>query len=163
MMVTRVDKKFLVERGCQPRTACSTSDAHWTTLGFTSGTGEPVICAIIFAAETLSVEERLGLDIFADCKDDMFSVQNYKPGKYFPGGPKCTFNGCDIPCYVTASPKGSITSVILADMLKWIDGIGVYPRRANGPTPFLLASVWQVGDSNEQNGCFKCIVVNTKR
>jgi len=180
-------QKFLVERSSQPRTACSTSDAHWTTLGFTSGNGKPVLCAIIFAAETLSVEDRLGIDIFAKCNGQMFSEENFGPGKYFPGGPKCKFNGCDIPCYVTASPKGSITSVILADMLKWIDDIGVYPREKNGPTPFLLldghgsrlelpflqyvndpahkwivcigvpngTSVWQVGDSNEQNGSYK--------
>ena len=66
-------QKFLVQLGMQSRTACSTSEAHWTTLGFTSGTGKPVLCAIIFAAETLSVEERLGVDIFADCSSDYFS------------------------------------------------------------------------------------------
>ena len=132
-------QKFLVERGFQPRTSCSTSEAHWTTLGFTSGTGEPVLCGVIFAAETLSVDERLGIDIFAQCKDDdMFSNENYGPGKYFPGGPKCKFRGHEIPCYVTCSPKGSITSTILADMLKWIDDFGVFPRVPGGPTPFLL-------------------------
>ena len=50
-------QKFLVERGTEPRNACSTSDAHWTTLGFTAGNGQPVLCAIIFASESLSVEE----------------------------------------------------------------------------------------------------------
>ena len=180
-------QKFLVERGFQPRTSCSTSEAHWTTLGFTSGTGEPVLCGIIFAAETLTVEDRLGIDIFAQCNDDMFSNENYGPGKYFPGGPKCNFRGHQIPCYVTCSPKRSITSTILADMLKWIDDLGVFPRVPGGPTPFLLldghgsrlevpflkyindvnhkwvvcigvpngTSIWQVGDSNEQNGTYK--------
>ena len=181
-------QKYLVERDSQPRTSCSTSEAHWTTLGFTSGTGEPVLCGIIFAAEKLSVEERLGIDIFAKCRDDdMFGNENYGPGKYFPGGPKCRFRGHEIPCYVTCSPKGSITSTILADMLKWIDGYGVFPRVPGGPTPFLLldchgsrlevpflkyindtkhkwvvcigvpngTSIWQVGDSNEQNGTYK--------
>ena len=101
--------------------------------------------------------------------------------------PKCKFRGQKIPCHVTCSPKGSITSTILADMLKWIDGHGVFPRVPGGPTPFLLldghgsrlevpflkyindtthkwvvcigvpngTSIWQVGDSNEQNGTYK--------
>ena len=180
-------QKFLVKRGSQPRIASSTSDVHWTTMGFTSGSGKPVMCAIIIAAETLSVENRLGINIFAECNEDILSEDNYGPGKYFPGGPKCKFNGKEVPCYIDASPKGSVTSDILADMLKWIDDIGVYPRREGGPTPFLLldghgsrlevlflsyindpshkwivcigvfngTSVWQVGDSNKQNGCYK--------
>jgi len=180
-------QRYLVQRGSQPRTACSTSEAHWTTLGFTSASGKPVLCAIIFAAETLSVEDRLGIDIFAEGTGEMFSKQNYGKGKYFPGGPKCNFRGAEIPCYITCSPKGSITSEILADMLKWIDSFGVFPRVPGGPTPFLLldghgsrlsvpflkyindpthkwvvcigvpngTSIWQVGDSNEQNGCYK--------
>ena len=101
--------------------------------------------------------------------------------------PKCKFRGQKIPCHVTCSPKGSITSTILADMLKWIDGHAVLPRVPGGPTPFLLldghgsrlevpflkyindtphkwvvcigvpngTSIWQVGDSNEQNGTYK--------
>ena len=48
------------------------------------------------------------------------------------------FNGTNIPCYINASPKGSITFDILADILKWIDDKGVYPQKENGPTPFLL-------------------------
>ena len=99
-------QKYIVERGFQPRTSCSASETHWTTLGFTSGTGKPVLCGIIFAAETLSVEERLGIDFFVKCQDDMFSKENYGPGKYFPGGPKCKFQGHKIPCYVTRSSKG---------------------------------------------------------
>ena len=42
-------QKYLAARGTWSRKGCSTSDAHWTTLGFTAATGEPVLCAIIFA------------------------------------------------------------------------------------------------------------------
>ena len=80
----------------------------------------------------------MGINLFATCSDDIFSEDNYGPGKYFPCGPTCDFRGHQIPCYVTCSPKESITSAILADMLKWIDDIGVLPRKENGPTPFLL-------------------------
>ena len=114
-------QKMLVERGSEARTACSTSDAHWTTLGFTAVNGEPVLCVIIFASKTLSVEERLGVDIHAPSPQDddaMFSRDHYGPGKYFPGGPRCNFRGVDVPCFVTCSSKGIITSQILADVLK---------------------------------------------
>ena len=33
-------------------------------MGFTSGSGKPVMCAVIIATETLSVEDRLGIDIY---------------------------------------------------------------------------------------------------
>ena len=63
-------QKYLVKRGCQARQGSSTSDVHWTTMGFTSGSGKPMMCAIIIAAETLSIDDRLGIDIFAECNDD---------------------------------------------------------------------------------------------
>ena len=184
------DVKYLAQRGTQSRKACSISDAHWTTLGFTAENGEPVLCAIIFAGQSLSVEERLGIDLFAplpNFDNCLFHKDNYGRGSYFPGGPKCTFRGHRIPCYVTSTPKGSITSEVLRDILKYIDDIGVFPRNEDSPTPFLLldghgsriempflsyindtthkwvvcigvpngTSLWQVGDSTEQNGCFK--------
>ena len=62
-------QKFLAKRGSQSRISSSTSDVHWTTMGFTSGSGKPVMCAILIAAETLSVEDRLGINIFAECND----------------------------------------------------------------------------------------------
>ena len=70
-------RKFLVKRGCQPRKASFTSDVHWTTMKFTFGTGEHVLCAILIATETLSVEGRLGIDIFAECTDNILLEANY--------------------------------------------------------------------------------------
>ena len=46
-------QNFLGARGSQARNGCSISDAHWKTLGFTSSDGKPVMCAIIFASQTL--------------------------------------------------------------------------------------------------------------
>ena len=82
-------QKFLAKRGSQSRISSSTSDVHWTTMGLTSGSGEPVMCAIIITAETLSVKDRLGIDIFAECNDDISLEDNYRQGRYFPGGQKC--------------------------------------------------------------------------
>ena len=69
------------------------SDAHWTTLGFTSSDGKHIMCAVIFASQTLTVEERLGVDIFASAPTETGTslFENYGEGKYFPGGPTCTF------------------------------------------------------------------------
>ena len=97
-----------------------------------------VMCAVMIAIETLSIEDRLGIDIFAECDEYILSEANYGPGRYFPGGPKCIFNGNNITCYINASPKGSMTSDILADMLKWNDKKTVYPHQKDGPIPFLL-------------------------
>jgi hypothetical protein len=46
---------------------------------------------------------------------------NMGPESGIPGGPKCTYNGVDVPCFVSASPKACITSDMLAAMLDLID------------------------------------------
>jgi len=34
----------------------STTDTHFTVLGFTSGNGEPIMCAVIFAANEITLQ-----------------------------------------------------------------------------------------------------------
>ena len=53
------------------------------------------------------------------------------------GGPKCFFKNKRIPCFVGASPKASITSTMLADMLKVMDDLALFDR-STGKKPFLL-------------------------
>ena len=177
------------------KVACSTKDARWTTLGFTSGTGQPIMCGIIFAAEFLTPEERLGIDIFANVEGESTDIDlNYGDGKRYPGGPKCLFRGKTIPCCVTQSPKGSITSEILVHFLKALDLLNIWERTETGPQPFLLldghnsrlelpfleyvnkpetkwyvclglpngTSLWQVGDSEQQNGSYKLFTYRRK-
>ena len=72
-----------------------------------------------------------------DATDEDFFDKNFGPGKLYPGGPTCTFKGKDIPCMVRWSPKGSITSPILADALAYIDSYDVF-KRSNDLSPFLL-------------------------
>ena len=43
-------ERLLKARGQVAEVTAATSDAHFTVLGFTAGTGEPVMCAMIFAA-----------------------------------------------------------------------------------------------------------------
>jgi hypothetical protein len=44
----------------------ATKDAHFTVMGFTVASGDPVMCAIIFAAKVFKVEWRTGVDPFAE-------------------------------------------------------------------------------------------------
>jgi hypothetical protein len=55
-----------------------------------------------------------------------------------PGGPTCTFRRKTIHCFIGSSPKVSITSQLLADML------GVYEREPGGPTGPRHSFYWVV-------------------
>ena len=58
-------QKFMCEKNGRPQQRSATKDAHFTVLGFTAATGEPVMCAIIFAAKELDPAWVIGLDPFA--------------------------------------------------------------------------------------------------
>ena len=69
-------------------------------------------------------------------KIDMSGV-NVGDGKYFPGGPKCKFNGKVVDCVTYVSKSGGITAEILVEILKYFDSIDLFPRDT-GITPLLL-------------------------
>ncbi len=165
------------------------TDLHYTVLPFISGTGEPVLCAIIFKSEQhiceIPVNWKMGIDLTCDDVDDMKNVA--------AGGPTCTYLGKEIPCFYGTSPKASITSQLLADMLKFIDMLGVYDRAVANPfllldghhspmmLPFLqyvndprhkwyccfgvpyATHVWQVADASSLNGSYKIELTKAKR
>ena len=107
---------------------CSSSDAHWTLLGFTDATGQPVICGIIFKGESLTPEERLGFDIFAPVVEPQDCiVANFGPGKQFPGPPKYVVRGVEVLVYVACSEKGPITLTIQKGMLERLDSLNIFP------------------------------------
>ena len=114
--------------------AGATTDLHFTVLPFISGTGEPVLCSIIFKSEQdisqIPINRKLGIDLTVEGTDadDMTKVAK--------GGPTCFYRGKEIPCFYGTSPKASITSQLLADMLKFLDTLGVYDRTV--AHPFLL-------------------------
>eukprot|EP00957_Ditylum_brightwellii_P098401 7497117-Ditylum_brightwellii.AAC.1 len=89
--------------------------------------------------EHLNVET--GIDatkpITGNVTDKDFIENNFRKGKLFPGGPSCQFRGKTIPCLVRWSPKGGITSEILADALAYLDAYDLFDRE-NGKSPFLL-------------------------
>ena len=61
---------FLCGKGERPQQRSAHKDAHFTVLGFTAANGNPIMCAIIFAAKTLEDEWVLGLDPFAEWVGD---------------------------------------------------------------------------------------------
>jgi len=125
---------YLMQKNCgnAAAPAGATTDLHFTVLPFISGTGDPVLCAIIFKSDLhtsqISISWKTGIIVMANDADDMEAVA--------AGGPTCFYNDKEIPCFYRTSPKASITSQLLADMLKYIDDLGVFDRAI--AHPFLL-------------------------
>ena len=183
--------KFVVGRGNTPKTVAATNDRRFTMLPIVAADGQPVICVLIFAGESteLRADWEVGIDITVnpvfDAEGRIIVEENTGPGKYFPGGPVCNFRGQAIPSRTYKTPKGSITTEILIDILRVLDELKVFPR--NGVNPVVLVdghetrlkpdfieyinnnehkwsvnlgvpyctNLWQSGDSSEQNGKFK--------
>jgi len=169
-------------------TAGATTDIHFTLLPFISGTGEPVLCAIIFKSDLhvsqIPVSWKTGINITQDANNINLVAS---------GGPTCFYLGKEIPCFYGTSPKASITSQLLADMLQYIDKIGVFDRTVAHPfllldghhsrmmLPYLqyicnpshkwyscfgvpyATHVWQVADASSLNGSYKIELVKAKR
>jgi hypothetical protein len=101
--------------------------------------GEPVMCAVIIALQTsIAPVAILGIDPFVPIidydEDKKFLEANQNVMK---GGPICRFRGKDVPCFVCHSPKGSITSDLLVQMIKALDDLEVF-RNNDGLRPLLL-------------------------
>jgi hypothetical protein len=189
-------EKYLTTREGRALMRCNTKDAHFSVLGFTAATGEPIMCAIIFAAKQLDPLWITGLDPFAAWEGGERELeQNSGEGKMLPQGPECVYNGKVVPTFIGCSESGSITSELLAAMLKKMDEADVFKRSIDGISPFLIldghgsrfempflkyildeehiwnvcvgvpygTSFWQVGDSPEQNGCFKMYLAEAKK
>jgi hypothetical protein len=96
-------------------------------------------------------------------------MQNSEKGQAMAFCPVCTYNGVDVPCFVCASPKASITTDLLIEMLAVIDKTGLFPRNGEKDlrvwNPYILwttcisvpygTHMWQPADSSKINGSFK--------
>jgi hypothetical protein len=194
-------QKFMVASDMRAQIRNSFKDNHFTVLGFTAANGHPTMCAIIIAASKLKVTDVTGYNPLSDDAQDIFGEEmealqqeinemkdEHSNGtdRMFPFGPTCTFNGVEVPTFVTCSKNGSINSQLLTLMLAKMDEHSLFDR-STGINPFLLCdghgsrfeepfleytlesntpwtccigvpygtSVWQLGDSPEQNGTFK--------
>ena len=97
------------------------------------------MCAVIMKSKTpIPPSWVMGIDPMANIVDaeteDEFVMKNKES---MSGGPTCVFRGKEVPCFVTYSPKASITSTLLMEMLKYLDSLGVYDNE-QGQRPFLL-------------------------
>jgi hypothetical protein len=122
--------------------AGSVNNNHFSVLCFQSGTGEPIMCAIIFksAKECSEIPEYwitgidirnlqnkniLPEDLNADVAKLYIDCERTEDGA-IGGGPVCCFGDKEIKCYCACSPNASITSTILSDMLRYIDSHQVF-------------------------------------
>ena len=191
-------EKYLCEPGVIPQQKASRADKHFTLLGLTLLTGEPLMCVVIFAGLRRNPQYEMGVDPrvepVGNIDDEDYVLKNMGKGKLFPGGPSCTYRGKHIPCMCAWSPKGSMTSDILRDIVKTLDTLDIFDR-STGIKPVLLldghgsrmelpflqyinnplhlwsaligvpygTSMWQVGDSAEQNGSYKMALSRIKK
>jgi hypothetical protein len=101
-------QKFVVERGTVPQIMSSTTDHKFTMLPFTSASGEAVCCAIIFQGKgAVPATWRTGINHsitpFLTENGELDLEDNFGEGKYYPGGPKCKYNGKVVDCLVFTS------------------------------------------------------------
>jgi len=86
---------------------------------------------------------RTGIDhsvspvLTADGKEIDFSL-NFGEGKYYPGGPKCSYNGKIVDCLTYVSESGGISGDILVEILTYFDQIRLFPHVPDGPIPVLI-------------------------
>ena len=128
----------------------SMSDFRFTTIPILNSLGGTVCCANIFQSDSdkIPVDWITGIDVmnaptdYVPVDDNEYDVEfvreNSGPGKLFPCGPTCEVNGVTVPCFVAVSPHGGITSKILADLLKHLDDLNVFPRGEGLPPPFIV-------------------------
>jgi hypothetical protein len=116
------NEKYLCPSFGRPQSRAAMKDSHFTVLGFTAADGDPLMCAIIFAAKSLREEWVLGFDPFTEWIGDENNLnENWGEGKQYPFGLSCNFKGKTIPCFCYCSEHGSITGHLLTNMLRFID------------------------------------------
>jgi hypothetical protein len=145
-------QKFMVTSDMRAQVRIFFKDNHFTVLGFTAVNGYPTMCAIIMDASKLKVADVTGLNPLSEdaqnvCGEEMKSLQEeintmkdeHSNGAYrmFPFGPTCTFNGVEVPSFVTCSKNGSITGQLITSMLTKMDEHSLFDRSAR-IKPFLL-------------------------
>ena len=96
----------------------NSNSERFTTLGFISGDGKPVMCVVILKSKSLSHAEKIGLDIdttHVSLEDDLLSniEINSGKGKMYPGDSIYTCFDKEVPYLVTYLENSSVNSDIL--------------------------------------------------
>ena len=142
--------------------------SHFTILRFMTAMGQTVCCIVIMACLEVEAKHILGHQPWAEINGEVTTNLNENTNgteKYYPHGPTCFYSGKEIPCYITCSENGSITSVILAQILQYLleyinDAQHEWAVCIGAP---FGTSYWQVRDSSQQNGAFKIDLKKAKQ
>ena len=123
-------RELVFPTGTTPKEKVSTKSKHWTLLGITMFDGSTVICVVIFTGKQKVPLYETSMDPFDDIEgtpvEAEFFDNNSGPGKLYPGRSKCTYKGNKVPCMCCWTPKYSINSTILTDILRNLDNLGCY-------------------------------------
>jgi hypothetical protein len=190
-------QKFVVGKGNEAKLKGTKKDKHFTCLGLTLLSGDPLMCVVLIDGQKEDLLVRTGIDPqcssfnnnVSDINDEYeYFKNNIGIGKQYPGGPSCFYNNTEVPCMVEFVSGGGMTGKILTKIFKTLDTLSIFSKeREEGIRPFVLldghssrfdveflryindpthmwsvcigvpygTSLWQVGDSVQQNGVFK--------
>ncbi len=92
-------EKFLCETDAQPQMKAVTKDSHFTVLGFTTATGVPLLCSIIFSEKELDEKCVFEFDASAPwaVDDDSVIGNSGLSWKTFSYGTSVQLNGIEVP------------------------------------------------------------------
>jgi hypothetical protein len=190
-------QKFVVGKGNEAKLKGTKKEKHFTCLGLTLLSGEPLMCVVLIDGQKEDLLVRTGIDpqcssinnTVSELNDEYeYFKNNIGIGKQYPGGPSCYYQGTEIPCMVEFVSGGGMNGAILTKIFKTLDTLSIFSQqREEGIRPFVLldghssrfdveflkyindpthmwsvcigvpygTSLWQVGDSVQQNGVFK--------
>jgi hypothetical protein len=145
------NKRVIAEQGYGGNKEAISSDIRYTTMGFTSANGQPIMYCIIFSSESkrgIPSNWVTGIDITKidssfvgtteeRANEEVLIERIQQIGSVAGGGPRCTFKGIEVPCLVQYSGHGGITPHILTSCLRKMDELNLFPR-VDGKKPFLL-------------------------
>ena len=134
---------YIIIKGTKSNLLSSKASGHFTFMGLTDATGDPLLCICILASQSLIVTY---VKVFGYCASIPYNSsktteENMGEGNALPGLPVWKFRGESIPGSICMSPKGSTISYILTEALKYLDQLNAFERRQDGPTPFGLLDI----------------------
>jgi hypothetical protein len=120
-----------VARDKRPQERNPYSDCHFTVLGFTTRNGVPIMCAVIAASRQSTALEVSGINYLSDnllepgiLEENVTKDEDRNGCEWlFLMGPKCDFEGKDVPCFVYCSENGSLIIHLLSMMIKRMDNL----------------------------------------
>jgi hypothetical protein len=137
--------RYVVGKTKEPRQLSTKKDKHFTCLGLTLITGQPLMCVIIIEGKTKNylVESGVDTEVLEMRKQDESEIEHYMnnmgKNKKYPCGPTCTYNDIDIPCLVEFSESGGITPSILVKIFATLDHLDLFGKdRANSLRPYVI-------------------------